>query len=300
MERLTFLTFKPWHSMTTRINLNGDIMAEASISVYDHGFLFGDSIYEVLTTRCGKPAFLGPHLKRLRKSAEGISLSIPYSDERLITEIHKTLHETGNEESYIRIVVTRGVGDMDIDPSTCDKPNVIIIASSARVYPQVFYEKGINVALVSVKRNSREALNPGIKTGNYLNNVLAKMEANQSKAEDALMLNAWGHLTECTTSNFFFVQAGRVMTPSEECGILGGITRMTIIQLARENGILIEEGEWPAEVLQKADEAFLTGTVKKVIPVTHLDGRPVGQGTPGPVTRKLMRLYDEYCENLEL
>ena len=125
------------------------------------------------------------------------------------------------------------------------------------------------------------------------------MEANQSKAEDALMLNAWGHLTECTTSNFFFVQAGRVMTPSEECGILSGITRMTIIQLARENGILIEEGKWPAEILQKADEAFITGTVKKVAPVTHLDGRPVGQGIPGPVTKKLMRLYDEYCENLE-
>ncbi len=285
--------------MTTRINFNGDIMAEASISVTDHGFLFGDSIYEVLATRRGKPVFLRPHLERLRKSAEGIALAIPYSDDRLITEIDKTLQEAGNDESYIRIIVTRGVGDIDIDPSSCEDPSVIIFVTPPHIYPQVNYDNGINVALVSVKRNSREALNPGIKTGNYLNNVLAKVEANKFKAEDALMLNGWGHLTECTTSNFFFVQAGRVMTPSEECGILSGITRLTVIQLAKENGILIEEGKWPAEILQKADEAFITGTIKKVIPVTRIDGHPLGDGTPGPVTKKLMRLYGEYCDNLE-
>ena len=274
-------------------------MAEASISVADHGFLFGDSIYEVLATRRGKPVFLRLHLERLRKSAEGIALAIPYSDDRLITEINKTLQEAGNDESYIRIIVTRGVGDIDIDPTSCEDPSVIIFVTSPHIYPQVNYDNGINVALVSVKRNSREALNPGIKTGNYLNNVLAKVEANKFKAEDALMLNGWGHLTECTTSNFFFVQAGRVMTPSEECGILSGITRLTVIQLAKENGVLIEEGKWPAEILQKADEAFITGTIKKVIPVTRIDGRPLGDGKPGPVTKKLMRLYGEYCDNLE-
>ena len=274
-------------------------MEEASISVNDHGFLFGDSVYEVLTTQRGKPVFLSQHLKRLRNSAEGIALKIPYSDDRLITEINNTLQEAGNDESYIRIIITRGVGDIDIDPSTCENPNVIIFVTAPHIYPQINYDNGINVALVSIKRNSRESLNPGIKTGNYLNNVLAKVEANQFKAEDALMLNAGGHLTECTTSNFFFVQAGRVMTPSEECGILSGITRLTIIQLARENGVLIEEGEWPPEILQKIDEAFITGTVKKVAPVTRIDGRPVGDGTPGPVTKKLMRLYNEYCENLE-
>jgi len=274
-------------------------MEEASISVNDHGFLFGDSIYEVLATRRGKPVFLDLHLKRLRKSAEGIALEIPYSDDRLINEINNTVREAGNDESYIRIMVTRGVGDIDIDPSTCDKPNVIIFVTPPRDYPQSNYENGINVAQVSIKRNSRESLNPGIKTGNYLNNVLAKVEANQFKADDALMVNVWGHLTECTTSNFFFVQDGRVMTPAEECGILSGITRLTVIQLARENGILIEEGKWPAEILLKADEAFITGTVKKVVPVTRIDGRPVGDGAPGPVTKKLMRLYDEYCDNLE-
>ncbi len=284
--------------MTTRINLNGDVLEEASVSVLDHGFLFGDSIYEVLSTRGNVPLFMSHHLKRLKKSAEGICLSIPYSDGRLEEEILKTLREANNDESYIRIIVTRGIGEVDIDPSTCGQPNVIIYVTQARGYPRNFYENGINVALVSVTRNPRDALNPGIKTGNYLNNVLAKMEANRSKAEDALMLNPWGFLTECTTSNFFFVQDGRIMTPSEECGILGGITRITVMQLARENGILVEEGEWPPEILQKIDEAFITGTIKKLMPVTHLDGRPIGGGKPGPVTEMLMRLYEEYLGKL--
>jgi len=278
--------------------MNGHIMVNAEISVNDHGFLFGDSIYEVLTTKGGKLLFVGEHLARLHKSASGISLEIPYSDERFISEINNTLIAAGNEESYVRIMVTRGVGDIDIDPSTCDKPNVLIYVTSPHIYPNENYENGINVALVSIKRNSKDALNPGIKTGNYLNNVLAILEANGSKAHDALMLNAWGHLTECTTSNFFFVQDGRIMTPSEECGILSGITRSNIIQLARENGFLVEEGQWPVEILQNIDEAFITGTVKKVVPVTRIDGRPVGKGIPGPVVKKLMKLYDTYCENL--
>ena len=273
-------------------------MAEAAISVNDHGFLFGDSVYEVVATQGGKPIFLEEHLARLRKSASGISLNIPYSDDRFISEINNTLKEAGNDESYIRIMVTRGEGDIDIDPSTCNKQNVLIFVTSPHIYPQENYENGINVALVSIKRNSRDALNPGIKTGNYLNNVLAILEANGSKAHDALMLNVWGHLTECTTSNFFFVQDGRIITPSEECGILSGITRSTIIQLAKENGFLVEEGQWPAEILQSIDEAFITGTVKRVVPVTQLDGRSVGEGVPGPVVKKLMQLYNEYCESL--
>ncbi|MGV7221291.1 MAG: aminotransferase class IV [Nitrospinales bacterium] len=273
-------------------------MAHAKISVNDHGFLFGDSVYEVVATQQGKTLFLEEHLARLRRSAKGISLDIPYSDERFISEINNTLMEAGNDESYIRIMVTRGDGEIDIDPSTCEKPNVLIFVTSPHIYPRENYVNGINVALVSIKRNSRDALNPGIKTGNYLNNVLAILEANGSKAHDALMLNAWGYLTECTTSNFFFVQDGKIMTPSEECGILSGITRSVIIQLARENGFLVEEGQWPAEILQKIDEAFITGTVKRVAPVTQLDGRPVGEGSPGPVVKKLMHLYDDFCENL--
>ncbi|QPJ63343.1 MAG: branched-chain-amino acid aminotransferase [Candidatus Nitronauta litoralis] len=279
--------------MTTQINLNGEIGPDAFISVLDHGFLFGDSIYEVVVTHKGVPCFMMGHLKRLRNSAAGLSMEIPWSDEHIVQQIDRTVTEAGNEESYIRVIVTRGVGELDIDPTSCSNPELLVLVKELKPYPQANYEKGINVALVSVKRNSRDTVSPGIKTGNYLNNVLAKLESNSMGAQDALMLNHEGHLTECTTSNFFFVSDGRIMTPSLECGILAGITRDVLLQVAQENGVLVEEGEWPPDSLIKADEAFITGTVKKVMPVTHLDGRPFGDGQPGPVTRRMMRLYDE-------
>ncbi len=284
--------------MTTRINLNGDITEESQISVMDHGFLFGDSIYEVILTQNNKLCFLKEHLQRLRKSAEGLSLVIPKSDEVITDEIHRTLESAGHINSYIRIVVTRGVGEMDLDPVSCEHPNILIYVKEAMEYPRSDYEKGINVSLVSVKRNPKEALNPGMKTGNYLNNVLAKMEANRAGAADALMLNPMGYLTECTTSNFFFVREGRVLTPSLDSGILSGITRQETMRLARENGVLVEEGEWPPESLEKAEEAFITGTMKKIMPVTALDGRAIGTGKPGPITQKLIRLYQDLLDNL--
>ena len=284
--------------MTTRINLNGEIHQDAHISVFDHGFLFGDSIYEVVSTHHGQLCFVNEHLRRLRISAHAISLEIPLTDEQMIREIHKTMEAAGNPESYIRIIVTRGVGEMDIDPETCTEPNVLIFVKSILQYPEENYENGINVALVSIKRNPKEALNPGIKTGNYLHNVLAKVEARKAGAADALMLNPTGQLTECTTSNFFFVRDQRLMTPSLNCGILLGITREVVLRLARENGVLVEEGEWPPEVLQNAEETFITGTVKMVMPVTSLDGRPIGSGKPGPITKMMMRLYQDVLKSL--
>jgi len=284
--------------MTTRINLNGDIQPEAHISVFDHGFLFGDSVYEVVGTHQGRLCFVQEHLKRLRNSARAISLEIPLADDVMMREIEKTVEAAGNPESYIRIIVTRGVGEIDIDPESCTRPNVLIFVKPAMLYPEENYTHGINVALVSVKRNPKEALNPGIKTGNYLNNVLAKVEARQAGAADALMLNPTGQLTECTTSNFFFVRDQRLMTPSLDCGILPGITREVILRLARENGVLVEEGEWPPEILQNTEEAFITGTVKRVMPVTSLDGRPIGEGKPGPITKMMMRLYEDVLISL--
>lgn len=284
--------------MTTKINFNGVIQEDACISVFDHGFLFGDSVYEVVGTLHNRPCFLEQHLKRLQNSARGINLVIPQQDSWFVDQIEKTLASAQNEESYIRIVVTRGQGDIDIDPETCGDPNVVLYVTDSKVYPREDYQNGIQVALVSVKRNPREALNPGIKTGNYLNNVLAKMEANKLGAKDALMLSAWGYLTECTTSNFFFVQEGRVRTPSIESGILPGITREIVMKLARENGILVEEGQWPVEALEKAEEIFLTGTLKRVMPVTQLDHRVIGDGKPGPVTREIMHLYEDFLHNL--
>ncbi len=282
--------------MTTKINFNGNIDDEAHVSVLDHGFLFGDSVYEVIATLNNRPVFMAEHLQRLRNSARELELAIPYTNEKFQNEIRKTLNAADNRESYIRIIVTRGVGEIDLDPVSCSSPTVIILVTDSVIYPEESYKKGIQLSLVSVKRNPKESLDPGIKTGNYLNNVLAKIEANRAGAADALMLNPLGILTECTTSNFFMVKEGRVLTPSLQCGILAGITRETLIQLARENGMLVEEGEWPPEILGDAEEAFITGTVKKVMPVTLLDGRPIGNGKPGPVTQKLMKLYDKYLE----
>jgi branched-chain amino acid aminotransferase len=284
--------------MTQKINFNGNIEEDPHISVFDHGFLFGDSVYEVVATQNNKPIFLIEHLNRLTNSAKGISLTIPYDQKWFIREINKTVQAAGNKESYIRIIVTRGVGEIDIDPSSCQNPNVLIYVTPIKEYSPDDYSRGINVALVSIKRNPKEALNPGIKTGNYLNNVLAKIEANKLGAKDALMLSPAGYLTECTTSNIFLVQGGRVLTPSLECGILPGITRDVVIQLSKENGFPVEEGQWPPETLEKADEIFITGTLKKIMPVTQLDGRSVGDGKPGPVTQKLMRLYEQHLQSL--
>ena len=284
--------------MTTKINFNGKIEDDAHISVFDHGFLFGDSVYEVVLTHHNKPAFFENHFKRLLNSAKGLSLTIPYDQDWFAREMDKTLQAAGNEESYIRIVVTRGVGEIDIDPSTCQNPSVLIYVTQIKKCPPENYRNGIHIALVSIKRNPKEALNPGMKTGNYLNNVLAKMEASRLGAKDALMLSPSGYLTECTTSNIFFVQGERILTPSLDCGILSGITREKVIQLARENGLTVEEGQWPPEALDNASELFLTGTIKKIMPVTQLDGRTIGDGKPGPVTQKLMRLYEDLLQSL--
>jgi branched-chain amino acid aminotransferase len=284
--------------MTTKINVNGDIQDEAFISVLDHGFLFGDSVYEVICTHQRKPYFFDEHLKRLYASASGISLGIPYDQNWIKTQVQATLDFADNPESYIRIIVTRGVGDLDIDPSSCFKPNLIIFVKNTPQIPNEDYEKGIPVALVSIKRNSQDALDPAVKTGNYLNNVLARVEAQKMGAVDAIMVNSLGQLTEGTTSNLFFVREGRLLTPNKGCGILSGITREKIIQLAHENGIPLEEGAWPGEELLKAEEIFLSGTVKRVMPVSLLDNRPVGIGKPGPITQKMMRLYSEFLLSL--
>lgn len=279
--------------MATKINFNGKIYDELSVSVMDHGFLFGDSVYEVVSTLNNQPCFLDKHLDRLYNSAQAISLKIPHDKEWFEEQLESTLIAASNEESYIRIIVTRGVGEINIDPSSCESPNIILMVTDVAEYSKSFYEKGIQVALVSIKRNPLDSLSPNIKTGNYLNNVLAKMEAEKLGSQDAIMVNPWGYLTEGTTSNLFFVCEGHILTPSIDCGILSGITREIIIQLAKENGLHIEEGKWPGAELLKADEIFLTGTIKKVMPVSHLDGRTVGLGKPGPITLKLLRLYDD-------
>ena len=285
--------------MNTRININGKIEEDPFISVFDHGFLFGDSVYEVINTRKNRPCLLQEHLKRLYRSAKEIDLTIPFDNTWFKEQIDKTLLDAANKESYVRIVVTRGVGDINIDPSSCHLPLVLIYVTPAHIYPAELYENGINLAIVEIQRNSRKALNPNVKTGNYLNNVLAKIESGRLGAHDALMLNSSGYLTESSTSNFFFVRDSTLMTPSIDCGILAGITRDVVLRLGGENGFRVEEGTWPVEVLDCADEMFLTGSVKHIMPVTRLDKRIIGNGKTGPITRSLTFLYETFLERFD-
>ncbi len=286
--------------MTTVININGEILSpeEAKISVFDHGFLFGDSVYEVLITYRGIPFKIKEHLQRMSVSAQEIGLRIPYTYEEFLKEINRTITAGNNRESYIRIVVTRGIGEIDIDPSSCLNPNTIIYVNEFSGHPEGLYKDGINLVIVSRRRNIKESLNPGIKTGNYLNNVLAIMEAKKRGAADGLMLNVEGFLTESTTSNFYLVKDEVIMTPSLECGILGGITRGIVLELAMENGIHVEERMIRPEEIREADEAFITSTTRGIMPVTICNANKVGDGKPGGLTKRLIALYKNKLEDL--
>jgi branched-chain amino acid aminotransferase len=282
------------------VNINGNLFSpgEASISIYDHGFLFGDSVYEVISTRKGRFYTVREHLERLFNSAKGIHLSIPYSFQELEEEIQKTAAAAKNEDTYTRIIVTRGIGDLNIDPSSCLKPQLIIVAKAAIQYPAEFFSKGVEIIISTVRRNLPEALNPGLKTGNYLNNVLAVAEAVREGAMDALMLSHDGFLSECTTSNFFFVSDGTLKTPSLDVGILQGVTRRNILLVAEENGIPYEEGRFGPEELALAEEAFASSTTKNILPVVRIDGKPVGDGHPGEITQRMMLLLERKLDAL--
>ena len=266
---------------------------QAFISVFDHGLLFGDSVYEVFTTYKGKLFTEKEHLTRLKTSAMAISLKIPFTDEYLLEEMQKTIDAAENNESYARMVITRGRGEIHISPVSCNSPTMILYVKEAEKYPEEYYSKGISIAVVSTKRNLKDSLNPGIKTGNYLNSVLAIIEAEKLGAHDGLMLNSDGFVSECTTSNFYLVKSGHVKTADPECGILMGITRKMLIDVARENGITVEECKISPEEIFAADELFITSTTKGVMPVTVCDRKKIGEGKPGPISIKLRSLYQK-------
>jgi branched-chain amino acid aminotransferase len=267
---------------------------EARVSVFDHGFLFGDSVYEVIRTFGGFPFEVGPHLARLFRSARGISLELPLSKEDLAREIELAVREAACPgEAYVRLIVTRGVGEIDINPAVCTRPSVILIVKDLAPWPAALYEKGIDLAIVStVTRNDPHSVDPAIKTGNYLNSVLALIEARRRGAADAVMLNGQGALTECTTSNIFFVRDSVLLTPSLESGILSGITRSDVIRLAREGGVHCREGIFPAEELRRADEAFITSTTRGIMPVGTVDGTPLAGPGKRPVTERMRALFE--------
>ena len=270
----------------------------AKISIYDHGFLFGDSIYEVCRTYGGRPFEVGPHLARLFRSAAGISLDVGRTKEELAAEIDAAVKEAACPgEAYVRLIVTRGVGEIDISPDSCPRPTRILIVKDLAPWPAEQYERGLDVAIVSTVRNEIGTVDPSIKTGNYLNSVLALIEAKKRGAREACMLNAHGKLTECTTSNIFFVRDGVLCTPSLESGILAGVTRSGVLRLARESGVSSREGSFGADDLRRADEAFITSTTRGIMAIGTVDGKPVGKGPADrPVTRRLSDLFAKDVE----
>lgn len=260
------------------------------MSVFDRGFLYGDSVYEVLRTFGGRPFALPEHLDRLARSAAGLVLPLPPLDV-IGAAVRETLSAAGNEESYVRVVVTRGVGPIGLDPALGDRPGLIVIVAELELPDERLYREGAEVALVSVWRNHPRALDPAIKSGNYLNNILALAEARRRGAYEALLRDADGTITEGASSNLFVLSRGRLRTPPLAVGILDGITRRHVMALARARGVRVEEVALRPADVQGAEEAFITSSIRGVMPVVRVDGVAVGTGRPGPATLALSADY---------
>jgi len=267
--------------------------SDALVSVFDHGFLYGDGIYETVRSYGSRIFMQDQHLARLRRSAVAIGLKIPDRDWPTLLRESMERNEVGNErtDAYIRITISRGSGDIGLDPALCPHPTIVIITKPLKPPSAEQYQEGVSLIVAKTRRNLPSALDPQIKATNFLNNILAKREALAVGAFDSVLLNWESHLTECTVSNLFFVRANRLCTPALSCGILDGITRGIILTLARQEQIPIEEGKFTNKDLSQADECFLSNTTMEVMPATILDGRPIGAGKPGPLTQKLLRLF---------
>ena len=263
----------------------------AKISVFDHGLLYGDGIFEGIRAYNGRVFQLKEHIDRLFCSAKAILLDIPMSHGEMMKAVVETCRQNGIRDGYIRLLVTRGIGTLGLNPHRCKDPSIIIIADKIQLYAPELYEKGMEIITVPTTRNLHSALNPAIKSLNYLNNILAKMEANLAGCEEAVMLNAEGFVSECTGDNIFIVKAGRVFTPPLSAGALHGITRGVVMDLAREEGVSVAEPNLTRYDLFNADECFLTGTGAELIPIVKIDGRVIGTGRPGPLTGKLVEKY---------
>ena len=276
-----------------KIYIDGKFLDErnAKISVFDHGLLYGDGVFEGIRAYNGRVFKLKEHIDRLFYSAKAILLNLPLSRAEFMRAVVETCRRNKLREGYIRLVVTRGVGGLGLNPNKCKRASVIIIAATIQLYPKEFYERGLDLITVPTTRNLHSALNPAIKSLNYLNNILAKIEANNGGCEEAIMLNSEGFVAECTGDNIFILKDGRMFTPPLSSGALHGITRATVIDLARESGIDVTEPNLTRYDLFNADECFLTGTAAEVVSVVKIDGRVIGRGKPGPVTRSLEEKY---------
>ena len=265
--------------------------AEATVSVFDHGFLYGDGVYETIRSYGSRIFMLDLHLARLHRSAEAIGLTIPIPLPCWPNLLHESMtrNDVGHDrqDAYLRITISRGVGDIGLDPALCPTPTVVIITKPLIPPPVALYDNGVALIIATTRRNLPSALSPLIKATNFLNNILAKREAIAASVFDSIFLNWEQHLTECTVSNLFFVADGCLRTPAVDCGILDGITRDIVIQLARELRIPVEEGRFTPDQLYQATECFLTNTSMEIMPVTSVDHKSIGQRKPGPITRTL-------------
>jgi branched-chain amino acid aminotransferase len=276
-----------------KIYIDGKYYSErdAKISVFDHGLLYGDGIFEGIRAYNGRVFKLKEHIDRLYYSAKAILLKIPISHEAMTRAVVETCRQNKIRDGYIRLLVTRGIGSLGLNPNRCKRPSVIVIAGKIQLYPPEFYNKGMEIITVPTVRNLHSALNPAIKSLNYLNNILAKIEANNAGVEEAVMLNAEGFVAECTGDNLFIVKDGELLTPPLSAGALYGITRRVVMELAEEEGCRVSEPNLTRYDLFNADECFLTGTGAEIVPVVKIDGRVIGNGRPGPITQKLVTRY---------
>ena len=277
-----------------KVWFNGDLVAagDARVSVFDHGLLYGDGVFEGIRAYNGRILKLRTHLVRLYESARSIDLSMQYSIDEIENAVRDMLEANGQQDGYIRLCVTRGMGTLGLNPYICRGGSTfIIIADSIQLYPQEMYDNGLAVITAATIRNHPAALSPRIKSMNYLNNILAKMEAIQSDCVEAVMLNHSGYVAECTGDNLFIVRDGKLWTPPLHAGILEGVTRNLVIELAEQAGIEVIQADMTRHDLYVADEFFLTGTAAEVIPVTKVDGRDIGSGQPGPITQQLIKAF---------
>ena len=276
--------------MSPPIYINGKYFSkeDAKISVYDHGLLYGDGVFEGMRTYSNKVFRLDEHIDRLYESARAILLTIPMSKQEMIDAVKKTVELSGLSDSYIRLVVTRGSGSLGLDPNRTSDPQVIIIVDLIALYDRKYYDEGLKIITASTIRNHPAALSPRIKSLNYLNNIMAKLEGLQAGCMEAIMLNHKGEVAECTGDNIFIVKKGQLLTPSADSGILEGITRNAILELANSFKIPARETTLTRHDLLVADECFLTGSAAEVIPVVSIDSRPIGDGKVGPTTKQLM------------
>jgi len=294
--------------MAATVNVNGRITDQehAVISVFDHGFLYGEGIYETLRTYNGQPFLFERHMRRLRRSAEMLALSVPLTDAQIDERFRETMRAVGlgggnddaPREAYVRILVTRGIGELSYDPAACPTPSVVVIAKPHVNPPREAFEKGVRVALVPIVRNHPGSVNPLIKSNNLLNNALAMQEAFRRGGFEGVMRNYRGELAECTQSNLFVVKNGAALTPTIDSGLLPGITREFLFEVGAALGIPVREAVLRDEDLFGADESFLTSTTRELVPIVQVDDRKIGSGAPGPITKALLDGYRKRAQEL--